>query len=144
MSVKSYRFALSGFLLLCLSSCKTYYISTSSFKQQFAELDTTRQVTIKGPYGGSATYKTYPIDFVKCVDKAGKAVELKNGPSLEIRFTDLGNKRKIFYFDLLRVHGDKVTGGQSRFMPWITSTVSLSDVKTIEIQDGGKNFRYVE
>ena len=76
-------------LILFFSSCKTYYIPVDSFKQQFANMDTSnmREVTTQGPAGDRVKYKTYPIDLIKAVDKTGNPITIPNSPSIEIRFT---------------------------------------------------------
>ncbi len=132
-------------LVFFLSSCKTYYIPIASFKQQFAGMDSSklREVTTRGPMGDKVKYKTFPIDFIKCIDKKGNPVELKNSPSLEIRFTDNNDKKTIFYFDLITVDETYVSGVQSRFITSIKKTIPLTTIKTIEIQDGKKKFSYV-
>ena len=131
-------------LIFFLSSCKTYYIPLDSFKQQFAGIDTSKlkEVTTRGPMGDKVKYKTFPIDFIKCVDKNGNPIELQNSPSLEIRFTDTNNKKTIFYFDLISVDETYVRGVQSRFITSIKKTIPLNTIKTIEIQDGKKKFSY--
>ena len=133
-------------LIFFLISCKTYYISIDSFKEQFAGMDSSKwkEVTTRGPMGDKIKYKTPPIDIIKCVDKTGNAVELKNSPSLEIRFTDNNNKKTIFYFDLISVDKTFVNGVQSRFITSIRKTIPISTIKTIEIQDGKKKFSYVQ
>lgn len=132
-------------LVIFITSCKTYYIPVDSFKQQFAGMDTSkfREVTTRGPMGDKIKYKTFPIDFIKCVDKKGNPVELQNSPSLEIRFTDTNNKKTIFYFDLISVGKTYVSGVQSRFITSIKKTIPLNTIKTIEIQNGKKKFSYV-
>ena len=132
-------------LIFFMSSCKTYYIPVDSFKQQFAGMDTSKlkEVTTRGPAGDKVRYKTFPIDFIKCVDKDGNPVELRNSPSLEIRFTDTNNKKTIFYFDLISVDKTYVRGVQSRFITSVKKTIPLSTIRTIEIQDGKKKFSYV-
>ena len=132
-------------LIFFLSSCKTYYIPLDSFKQQFANIDTSKlkEVTTSGPMGDKVKYKTFPMDFIKCVDKNGNPIELQNSPSLEIRFTDTNNKKTIFYFDLISVDETYVRGVQSRFITSIKKTIPLNTIKTIEIQDGKKKFSYV-
>lgn len=127
-------------------TCKTYYIPVDSFKQQFAGMDTStfREVTTRGPVGDKVKYKTFPIDFIKCIDKKGNPFELKNSPSLEIRFTNYDGKRTLFYFDLISVDTAYVCGRQSRFISSIKKTIPLNTIKTIEIQEGKKNFRYVD
>lgn len=133
-------------LLFSISSCKTYYIPVESFKQQFGVADTSKfkQVKTQGPMGDVAKYKAYPLDVIKCFDKNGNPVTLTNSPALEIRFTDIDNKKTTFYFDRIFVKGDSVQGGQSRFVPSLVKTIPLNKVKLIEIQDGGKKFKYVE
>lgn len=133
-------------LTVLISSCKIYYIPIDSFKQQLSGLDSSkfRTVTTVGPIGDRVTYKTYPIDYVKCIDRNGNQFVLQNSPALEIRFTDNQNKRITFYFDRIFVNGDVVTGSRSRIISSIKSTVHLSDIKKIEIQSGGKRFSYVK
>lgn len=134
------------FLLICLNSCTTYYIPLQSFKEQFRGMDSSKliEVTTQGPAGDKVKYKTYPIRFIKCVDKNGNPFELKNSPAIEIRFTDSSNKRTIYYFDLISVDSTHVRGSQSRFIHSIHKTIRLDKVKLIEVQDGGKKFRYVD
>ena len=76
--------------------------------------------------------------------KKGNVVELKNSPSLEIRFTNSNNKKTIFYFDLISVDETFVSGVQSRFITSIRKTIPLNTIRTIEIQDGKKKFSYVQ
>lgn len=132
-------------VVIFITSCKTYYIPVDSFKQQFAGMDTSKfkEVTTRRPIGDKIKYKTFPIDFIKCVDKKGNPVELQNSPSLEIRFTDTNNKKTIFYFDLISVDKTYVSGVQSRFITSIKKTIPLNTIKTIEIQNGKKKFSYV-
>ena len=132
--------------MLILNSCKTFYIPVDSFKEQFAGIDSAalRSVTVRGPIGDKVSYKANPIKFVKAVDKNNNPVELKNSPSLEIRFTDNNNKRIIFYFDRIYVTDSLITGVQSRFISAIRKTIPINCIKKIEIQDGKKNFIYVE
>jgi len=135
-------------LLICLlfffSSCQTYFIPVESFRQQFSGFDSTRAqvVTVQGPLGSRSNYKTAAIDVIRAVDKAGKPVVLQNSPALEIRFTDTAGKKTTFYFDLISFDGESVTGRPSRILSF-QKTVPLSAVKKIEIQNGRKNFRYV-
>jgi hypothetical protein len=144
---KTVLFSIISFGLIFLaSSCKTYYIPIESFKQQFAGLDSSKykEVITRGPVGDKVKYKTFPISFIKCVDKAGNPFELKNAPSLEIRFTDSNNKRTIFYFDRISVDSTSVTGVQSRFISSIKKKIALDNIVKIEIQDGGKKFKYID
>jgi len=137
--------ALSIILLtIILSSCKTYNIPVGSFLEQVPSLETVnlRPVTMKDPWGHTQTYSVYPIDSIKCFDKDGTPYKLKNGPSIEIRFTDVNGKRSTFYFDRTWVVRDSVIGLESRFLS-LKRTIAVSTIKTIEVQDGGKKYKYV-
>ena len=68
---------------------------------------------------------------------------LKNGPSIEIRFTDIHNKRTSFYFDRMFIVGDSVTGRPSRMLQSLSQTIALHTIKLIEIQDGRKRYKYI-
>lgn len=141
-NIKTYFLLLS---VLMLSGCKSYYIPVDSFTQQVKDINSVelRTVHTKGPMGDVVSYKTYPIDYIQCVDKNNNPVELKNSPSIEIRFTDNQNKRTIFYFDQIYVQDSTVIGDGSRFINYQKS-IPIKEIKLIEIQDGRKNFKYVE
>ncbi|MDA9057619.1 hypothetical protein N9K49_07230 [Flavobacteriaceae bacterium] len=133
------------FVIFGLASCKTYYIPIDSFKEQVKDIDSVelRTVYTRGPMGDVVEYKTYPIDYIKCVDKDNNSIELKNSPSIEIRFTRKNNKRTIFYFDQIYVQDSVIIGDGSRFIQY-QKTIPIDSLKLIEIQDGKKNFKYVD
>nr|WP_319502486.1 hypothetical protein [uncultured Draconibacterium sp.] len=128
-----------------LPSCKTYLIPLESFEHQFAGIDSTslKEVRIEG-----AAYDTYlanPINKIDCIDKQGNAFQLDNSPAIEIRFTyGEKNKRTIFYFDRVIKQDTLIIGGQSRFIPSLIKAIPFNSVSKIEVQNGGKNFKYVE
>ena len=131
-------------ILTILSFCTTYYIPVESFKQQFSDIDSMQMRMVKtlGPAGDIAEYPAYPIDNIKCVDKNGNKVELRNSPSIESRITTADGKRTIFYFDRIYVQNDTLIGYRSRFLG-LPKRIPLSEIVKIEIQDGHKNFHYV-
>lgn len=131
--------------LWIVSSCKTYIIPVESFKQQFSGIDSTslKMVTIKGAINGS--YLANPIKKIYCSDKQGNSFQIDNSPAIEIRFTyGDKNKKTIFYFDRVIQEDTLIIGGQSRFIPSLTKSIPINSVHKIEIQNGGKNFKYVE
>lgn len=128
-----------------LIGCKTYYIPVDSFNEQFKDIDSVELKTVntKGPMGDIVSYKTYPIDYIKCVDKENNPFELKNSPSIEVRVTDKNNKRTYFYFDQMFVQDSILKGDGSRFI-YYPNQIPIKDIKLIEVQDGHKNFKYVD
>lgn len=130
-------------IAIFISSCKTYFMPIGCFLEQVPSLETVnlRQVTTKDPGGFKSTYSVYPIDSIKCFDKSGTPYKLKNGPSIEIRFTDVNGKQSTFYFDRTWVVRDSVIGVGSRIFSQ-KKTIPVSTIKTIEIQDGHKKYLY--
>ncbi len=130
---------------IVFNSCKNYYIPKDSFIKQFTNIDSTklRTVVVRGPLGGTATYKANPINKIKCVDKKGNDAELNNGPSIETRITINNKKKVIFYFDRVVIHDSSVYGVQSRFLNMRTS-IPIKDITKIEVQDGHKKFSYIK
>lgn len=136
---------LLSLILVGLFGCKTYYMPLQSFKDQFKDIDSVnlRTVNTRGPAGDIVEYLANPIDYIKCMDKDNKPFELKNSPSIEIRFTENNNKRTIFYFDRVFLRDTIIFGDMSRFIRY-RKGISINNVKLIEVQDGHKNFKYVE
>ena len=135
-----------AFSILFLTSCTTYFISLDSFKQQFSGIDSSmlKDVVVKGPIM-RYYYKATPITKIKCTNKEGKPFEITNSPSIETRITyGYKNKRAIFYFDRIYVGKNVVFGVESRFMDFFSRIIPIDSITKIEVQDGHKNFRYVE
>lgn len=132
-------------IILGFVGCKTYYIPVDSFKAQFEGIDSTklRLVHTRGPAGDVVDYLANPIDYIKCIDKDNNPFELKNGPSIEIRFTENNNKRTIYYFDRVYLQDTLIIGDMSRFIRY-RKGISINNLKLIEVQDGHKNFKYVD
>ena len=146
MTKKIFLTALTS-VFLFLTSCTTYYISLDSFKQQFTGIDSTKlkSVVVQGPMYERYNYNANPIKTIKCADDLNNPVELKNSPSIEIRITHgYKNKRTVFYFDRIYVNKNSVFGVKSRFMDFITQSISLDSITKIEVQDGHKKFSYVD
>lgn len=130
---------------LIVSGCKTYYIPMDSFCEQIKDIKSVKLKTVNtmGPIGDIVTYKTYPIDYIKCVDKNNHPFELKNSPSIEVRITDKKNKRIYMYFDKMYVEDSILKGDGSRLI-YYPKQIHLADIKLIEVQDGHKKFKYVD
>lgn len=143
--IRLIRTFLTILIVLGFTSCKTYYISVDSFKAQFKGIDSTnlKLVHTRGPAGDVVDYLANPIDYIKCVDKDNNPYELKNSPSIEIRFTENNNKRTIYYFDRVYLQDSMIIGDRSRFIG-LRKGILINNVRLIEIQDGNKNFKYVD
>ncbi|HNQ67366.1 MAG TPA: hypothetical protein PKN32_03225 [Bacteroidales bacterium] len=145
MRIKNHNLISVVIITMIISSCKTYYIPMESFNEQFKDINSVELKTVytKGPMGDIVTYKTYPIEYIKCVDKENNPIELKNSPSIEVRITGKNNKKVYFYFDQMFVQDSILKGDGSRFI-YYPKQIPIKDIKLIEIQDGHKNFKYID
>ncbi len=131
--------------LFIVVSCKTYTIPTDSFKEQFTktELFETKEVQINNPLTyGNLSYKANNITNLVVRDKEGNSLTIPNSPSLEMRVTHKNGKRYIFYFDTVVLENDTLKASRSRFIPSLTKSIPMDSIAKIEVQEGGKNFKY--
>lgn len=96
---------------------------------------------MQNPYGILSRVDINAIDSIRCFDKNGNIIMLPKKASLEIRFTEANGKKTIFYFDTVYMQDSMVIGKQSRFVG-ASKSLSINNIKKIEIQDGGKKFNY--
>ena len=144
MKMKFKKLLLFILVIIGLNSCKTYTIPVESFKDQFNGIDkeSFKKVQLRGTIYGF--YMANPIEKIKCIDKNGRTVELVNSPALEIRFTyGKKHKRAGFYFDTIYLADSMVIGQQSRLIPSLTKEIPINSITKIEIQNSGKNERYI-
>lgn len=145
--MNSFKFLKQIFFIaitVVFSGCTTYYIPVDSFKDQFKGIDSTKLIIVKteGPGGFVSQYKANPLKYIKCIDKDSNIVELRNSPSLEIRFTLFDGSRTTFYFDYIYMENYYVVGDKSRIVT-MKRKIPIDSVQTIEIQDGHKDYHYV-
>ena len=145
MKVRIVKASVYLLTMILIVGCKTDYIPLDSFNEQMKDVDAVELKTVntKGPMGDVVSYKTYPIEYIKCVDKGDNPVLLKNSPSIEIRFTEKNNKSTTFYFDQIYIKDSTVIGDGSRFTSHVRA-IPIKEIKLIEVQDGRKKFIYVE
>ncbi len=133
-----------GFLLLVFS-CRTYTISTSSFREQMikAKSENMTEVEINNPlFYRNIRCSSNNIDQLIVKDKTGNKICMNNSPSIELRVTYRNGKKFHFYFDTVILENDTLKGGRSRFAQNLTQSIPLDSIVKIEVQDGGKNFNY--
>ena len=145
MKTQLIKIGIFTIIVFGLLSCKTYYIPIDSFKEQFKDIDSTKLkiVNTRSPIGTIIQYPANQIEYIKCVDKKNNTIELKNSPSIEIKFTLKNNKKITYYFDRIYLQDSLIIGSMSRIIK-IKKSIPLNEVKKIEIQDGHKNFKYVD
>ncbi len=131
-------------IVLAIIFAKKYTMPVAEFKSLFSGMHdgTLIDVVTVGPRGILLKYKMYPIGSIRCYDKKGNLVILKNKPGLEIQFTSQQSGKTSIYFDTIRINGDIVTGCPSRYIGGIQKTIDLRTVNSIELRNIKKAFKY--
>jgi hypothetical protein len=116
-------------------SCKTYSIPVSDFKNLFEGKERTKDYSFAGPMNMFVSYKIYPIDSIKGIDKKGNIRFLKNSRSMEIRVADMNNKNHNIYFHSIRIIDSMLVGTETLEandwqLSWETSTPDPLSIKT--------------
>ena len=129
---------LSLLMLLCAASCKTYYMTPTSLKQQ---LDNVNPEKITEAYdfrlgltgillkGGKNFYNG--IDTIDVTEKNGKATRLPVTSHMGVRLTDTAGHSVIVYFDSMFIKDSLVFASKSHFLtlPIHRNIYSLSKVE---------------
>jgi len=131
--------------LLLVFSCKTYTVPINSFRDQMVNANSIgiKEVKINNPLTfGKIKYSSNNIDQLIVLDKNGNKMYLKNSPSIEIRVTHRNGKKHKLYFDTVILENNTLVGKRSRFAQGLKYEIPMDSIVKIEIQDGGKKFKY--
>lgn len=127
--------------LLILTSCKTYYMTTSSLKGQLQNIDPNK---IKDAYdfrlglagvalkGGKNFYNG--IEKIKVTDKNGNFSEILVTNKTAIRLTNSNGKRVQLYFDSVFLRDSLIYGSKSHFITLPITPLNIDSLVKIEIQ----------
>ena len=96
-----------------LPSCKTYSIPVSDFKKLFEGKDLTKDYSFRAPTNMLVSYKIYPFDSIRCIDKKGKYAFVRNSRSLEIRVVDMSNQKHDLFFHSIRIRDSLLVGTET-------------------------------
>ncbi len=132
-------------VFLLFNACKTYTIPTESFREQMitAKMGYMKPVEINNPlFYSKIAYPSNNIKRLIVEDNDGKKLYLDNSPSIEMRVTQNNGKKYIMYFDTVILENDTLKGGRSRFIQDLTRMIPMDSIVKIEVQDGGKNYKY--
>ncbi len=124
-----------------MTSCSTYYMTSSSFKEQLQNIDPNKindaydfrlglvGVALKG---GKNFYNG--IETLKCKDKNGNDVIFTVKPQTGIRLTDSTGRRIQLYFDSVFLRDSLVYGSKSHFITLPVTPMNVKKLTKIEIQ----------
>jgi hypothetical protein len=134
-------FILMNLMMLLLTSCSTYYMTSSSLKEQLQKIDPNK---IEDSYdfrlglvgvalkGGENFYNG--IESVKCTDKNGNEKTLKITTNTGIRLTDSTGRKQTLYFDSLFLRDSLIYGSKSHFITLPVDPMNIDKLEKIEIQ----------
>jgi len=130
-----------GLIILSMTSCNTYYMTSNSLKQQMQKVDPNKisdaydfrlgllGVALKG---GKNFYNG--IDKIKVTDKSGKEFERIVTSRTAIRLTDKKGKRVQLYFDSIFLRDSLIYGSKSHFITLSVTPMNIDSLAKIEIQ----------
>lgn len=128
---------------LLLSSCATYVMTPAQLYEQIHTATPEEVSTQHAMPIGSRTYMANGVKEIRCYDRKGNAATLHNSPQVEMRIKDKRNHRHIFYFDTVTLTDSVFTGMNSRILG-TRKSISFHDIKSVEVQNGGKAYHYIE
>ncbi|MEA5260620.1 hypothetical protein VB264_22675 [Arcicella aquatica] len=126
---------------LTLTSCTTYYMSSTSLKEQLHNINPNKindaydfrlgllGVALKG---GKNFYNG--IDKIQVTDKNGNTVERLVTTNTSIRLTDTKGKRVQLYFDSIFLRDSLVYGSKSHFITLPVIPMNIDSLVKIEVQ----------
>ncbi len=126
-------------------SCKSYTIPIDSFKEQLMESNSSsmKDVRVNNPLSlGTISYAANNVEGLIVKDKNGSTSYLRNSPSIEMRVTHVNGKKYHMYFDTVIIENNILKGARSRFIQGLNREISMDSIAKIEVQDGGKKFKY--
>lgn len=134
-------YLLTTLLTLLLTSCSTYYMTSTSLKEELQKVDPNK---IEDSYdfrlglvgvalkGGKNFYNG--IESIKCTDKNGKEKLVKIQTNTSIRLTDNTGQRQTLYFDSVFLRDSLVYGSKSHFITLPVTPMNIDKLKKIEVQ----------
>ena len=125
-------------ILLCASSCTTYYMTPTSLKTQLENINPEKindaydfRLGLTGVLlkGGENFYNG--IDTIDVTDKGGKAYRLPVTTHMGVRMTDTAGHSVIVYFDSMFIKDSLVFASKSHFLnlPIHRNVYALSKVE---------------
>lgn len=130
------------FGLLVLASCKTYTLKPDDLVRQLRDAQP-KDVTVSHsvtPFA-STTYKGNGVSQLECYDKKGQKHVLPISPAVETRIRLKKGGKRLYYFDTIALEDSTISGCNSRILH-TRRTIPISEIKTVEVQNGGKDYSY--
>ncbi|MCW3121961.1 MAG: hypothetical protein JWQ38_1453 [Flavipsychrobacter sp.] len=124
-------------LMVLLSSCATYHLSTESLLRQFANTQEEKKITVfiappffvfPGVVDGNS------LSAITVLDKKEQPHTFPVTRHMGVRITKNNGKRKTFYFNTLLLEDSTIVGSQTHFFNARIKPIKFADIKKIELQ----------
>jgi len=124
-------------LLLLVSSCETYHISTQSLLEQLANTKKEKKVNFifAFPVFFPGVVTGNSLNQVRVLDKTEKEFIMPVTHRTGVRITKKDGTRKTFYFDTLLVQDSIITGKNDHFIGINIKPINLNNIEKIELQE---------
>jgi hypothetical protein len=124
-------------LLLLISSCETYHISTQSLLEQLANTKKEKKVNFifAFPVFFPGVVTGNSLNQVRVLDKTEKEFIMPVTHRTGVRITKKDGTRKTFYFDTLLVQDSIITGKNDHFIGINIKPINLNNIEKIELQE---------
>ncbi|MGC4059175.1 MAG: hypothetical protein QM743_13815 [Chitinophagaceae bacterium] len=121
---------------LLLYARKTYYLTTDSLLQQFADVRPEIKTHSLGlpPFFIHGSVTGNSLKQIKVLDKSNNERVLRITNHTGIKLTTLDGKSRIFLFNTLLIKDGMITGKRSRLLKLDIEPVKLTDIAKMELQ----------
>ena len=128
--MKHLLFTLSFLLLILLTGCEVYQVTTSSLAEQL-----NGKTVNKGYLDAKDAVKGNDLKTVKCIDKDNKEKIIPVTNRTAVKITKKDNTSTSFYFDTLIIKDSSIVGSKTHFFNAQIKPIKFSDISKIEIEN---------
>ena len=123
-------------MVLSVSGCTTYHMTTESLLTQFADVqpETKKNFIIALPLVFPGIVEGNSLTEIKVLDQHDAEHTIPVTSHTGVRITTKDGKKRTFYFDTLLIKDSTINGKKSHFVGLDVKPVKLSDIDKIELQ----------
>jgi hypothetical protein len=133
---KYFKFFYFFFIIITITGCMTYHLTTQSLMEQFADAknEDKHLMLFTPPFFFYGSVSGNDIRTLKVYDKNEKETFIYVDGHTGVRITKKDSSRRTFYFNTLLIKDSAITGSKTHFFEWQITPIRLDDILKIEIQ----------
>ncbi len=135
-SKMNFKHSLVVVLVLLMTSCANYQITTSSLLEQLEQAKPVANTSYLAPFPVvlSETVNGHSLKEVTVLDKRGHECTIPVTKETGLRITKKDGSSELFYFDTLLISDSIMTGKNNRFFSAFIHPINLNLIDKIEVQ----------